>query len=144
MDSLATAFPFKDPVPRIVAVEVSEQGRAVSISFNVVDDITKDGDRAVFVFEFSSAWLHAASPLLCNKDYSRKTNFYLDHNYGQSCVTRANPVKNGLILCFESNVTGKGTYTMKDTFPACFLFACLLYTSPSPRDQRGSRMPSSA
>ena len=24
------------------------------------------------------------------------------------------------------------------------MFACLLYTSPSPRDQRGSRMPSSA
>ena len=24
------------------------------------------------------------------------------------------------------------------------LIACLLYTSPSPRDQRGSRMPSSA
>ena len=24
------------------------------------------------------------------------------------------------------------------------LWACLLYTSPSPRDQRGSRMPSSA
>ena len=28
---------------------------------------------------------------------------------------------------------------------ACILFdPCLLYTSPSPRDQRGSRMPSSA
>ena len=25
-----------------------------------------------------------------------------------------------------------------------YLFNCLLYTSPSPRDQRGSRMPSSA
>ena len=25
-----------------------------------------------------------------------------------------------------------------------FLVTCLLYTSPSPRDQRGSRMPSSA
>ena len=25
-----------------------------------------------------------------------------------------------------------------------FLHSCLLYTSPSPRDQRGSRMPSSA
>ena len=24
------------------------------------------------------------------------------------------------------------------------IFVCLLYTSPSPRDQRGSRMPSSA
>ena len=27
---------------------------------------------------------------------------------------------------------------------AIYTFACLLYTSPSPRDQRGSRMPSSA
>ena len=26
----------------------------------------------------------------------------------------------------------------------CLAYACLLYTSPSPRDQRGSRMPSSA
>ena len=26
----------------------------------------------------------------------------------------------------------------------CLLLTCLLYTSPSPRDQRGSRMPSSA
>ena len=26
----------------------------------------------------------------------------------------------------------------------CLSCACLLYTSPSPRDQRGSRMPSSA
>ena len=25
-----------------------------------------------------------------------------------------------------------------------YLYGCLLYTSPSPRDQRGSRMPSSA
>ena len=28
--------------------------------------------------------------------------------------------------------------------PVLILFICLLYTSPSPRDQRGSRMPSSA
>ena len=28
--------------------------------------------------------------------------------------------------------------------PACFFLVCLLYTSPSPRDQRGARMPSSA
>ena len=26
----------------------------------------------------------------------------------------------------------------------CHMMTCLLYTSPSPRDQRGSRMPSSA
>ena len=28
--------------------------------------------------------------------------------------------------------------------PDAIVFFCLLYTSPSPRDQRGSRMPSSA
>ena len=28
--------------------------------------------------------------------------------------------------------------------PASRVYVCLLYTSPSPRDQRGSRMPSSA
>ena len=29
-------------------------------------------------------------------------------------------------------------------YPADYGYICLLYTSPSPRDQRGSRMPSSA
>ena len=33
------------------------------------------------------------------------------------------------------------TSSMKVSFVMCI---CLLYTSPSPRDQRGSRMPSSA
>ena len=31
-----------------------------------------------------------------------------------------------------------------DYFPLSVNYHCLLYTSPSPRDQRGSRMPSSA
>ena len=38
-------------------------------------------------------------------------------------------------------------HTIKDgdkTFKVRMLPSCLLYTSPSPRDQRGSRMPSSA
>ena len=30
------------------------------------------------------------------------------------------------------------------TLSPCHMCSCLLYTSPSPRDQRGSRMPSSA
>ena len=36
-----------------------------------------------------------------------------------------------------------GTATFPSNIPAKFA-TCLLYTSPSPRDQRGSRMPSSA
>ena len=44
------------------------------------------------------------------------------------------------------NIEGEGAATTSASLNAVFssLAACLLYTSPSPRDQRGSRMPSSA
>ena len=35
-------------------------------------------------------------------------------------------------------------YMLRVAIPYGTLSSCLLYTSPSPRDQRGSRMPSSA
>ena len=40
----------------------------------------------------------------------------------------------------------RGHYPLKDlpSPDAVHRYLCLLYTSPSPRDQRGSRMPSSA
>ena len=41
---------------------------------------------------------------------------------------------------FSIDIAGRCIYGVADT-P---LFPCLLYTSPSPRDQRGYRMPSSA
>ena len=37
-----------------------------------------------------------------------------------------------------------GNYFVEDLVPGDYYVSCLLYTSPSPRDQRGSRMPSSA
>ena len=41
--------------------------------------------------------------------------------------------------------TGISSDAMREAFGTfAQSFACLLYTSPSPRDQRGSRMPSSA
>ena len=51
---------------------------------------------------------------------------------------------------FSGTLTAKEALdTIKDVFQASdinaeFFSVCLLYTSPSPRDQRGSRMPSSA
>ena len=47
----------------------------------------------------------------------------------------------------DSNISEKSTKVIKDnirTLNDTFSGTCLLYTSPSPRDQRGSRMPSSA
>ena len=47
----------------------------------------------------------------------------------------------GLLLALPA-LRVKGPYLAMITI--AFSFICLLYTSPSPRDQRGSRMPSSA
>ena len=41
----------------------------------------------------------------------------------------------------ERKVDGKYVWPIYDSYD---IYICLLYTSPSPRDQRGSRMPSSA
>ena len=45
-----------------------------------------------------------------------------------------------------SSVKNTPAQLAKDLFNdrICSAYVCLLYTSPSPRDQRGSRMPSSA
>ena len=56
------------------------------------------------------------------------------------------------IINVKQEVPGVGTMNQKVGFVSMLLSAtgmglvgtCLLYTSPSPRDQRGSRMPSSA
>ena len=41
-------------------------------------------------------------------------------------------------------LAGFGTFSLRDKSERIGRNPCLLYTSPSPRDQRGSRMPSSA
>ena len=53
------------------------------------------------------------------------------------------------IICFVwgyNFLKGKNVFTTKRDYYAFYehVHGCLLYTSPSPRDQRGSRMPSSA
>ena len=47
---------------------------------------------------------------------------------------------------FRSHVSGQIKINLQESIDRKFLrfMGCLLYTSPSPRDQRGSRMPSSA
>ena len=55
----------------------------------------------------------------------------------------SNFVKRLFLPMLDATVIYVGMYYLKD-FWATFFYGCLLYTSPSPRDQRGSRMPSSA
>ena len=52
---------------------------------------------------------------------------------------------NGPIGVFENDAFAQGTKCLSEAISKSEAFSfCLLYTSPSPRDQRGSRMPSSA
>ena len=49
------------------------------------------------------------------------------------------------VKIFTNSARGVGQLAIRlASFDALVLIRCLLYTSPSPRDQRGSRMPSSA
>ena len=54
-------------------------------------------------------------------------------------------ISNGIALAFVSYALIKlFTGKFSTTSPAIWVIACLLYTSPSPRDRQKSRMPSSA
>jgi len=48
------------------------------------------------------------------------------------------------VMATQNPIEQEGTYPLPEAQLDRFMFNCLLYTSPSPRDQRGSRMPSSA
>ena len=74
----------------------------------------------------------------------------LNKEYGTQVVAGTNPKKAGTdvegIPIFATVAEAKeatGATASCVFVPAPFV-NCLLYTSPSPRDQRGSRMPSSA
>ena len=51
--------------------------------------------------------------------------------------------ESGLVRCIKRAYKSAG-YAVAAEGDCMTIYTCLLYTSPSPRDQRGSRMPSSA
>ena len=59
---------------------------------------------------------------------------------GQLDTSRPTRIRSGVYESTENPPTGENLRAAIDSV----LKGCLLYTSPSPRDQRGSRMPSSA
>ena len=91
---------------------------------------------------------HGASPNLSNQ---RRAGFAIRYMPGTSIFDRNMKVGSGqddvqtdlgqraLFLVRGEDKTGKNDFTIGHDG-----MTCLLYTSPSPRDQRGSRMPSSA
>ena len=63
-----------------------------------------------------------------------------------SMIAVETPVENALVLHprFGNDRAADADYDLEEAVGLAEALGCLLYTSPSPRDQRGSRMPSSA
>ena len=59
-----------------------------------------------------------------------------------SALTSILVISASLVGCMGESEEKEDIAVVDDSFGA--FSVCLLYTSPSPRDQRGSRMPSSA
>ena len=59
------------------------------------------------------------------------------------CIAGLEKIDSGDVLFNDENITNDQPASRDVTF-VFQQYSCLLYTSPSPRDQRGSRMPSSA
>ena len=62
---------------------------------------------------------------------------------GDFGLTLIDVVNNTVIIDWNRG-SNSGGPTLSNSAPQDVVIICLLYTSPSPRDQRGSRMPSSA
>ena len=57
----------------------------------------------------------------------------------------SNEIKSSIIGFGGASISGEGAgYGFGHIAEEDAIYFCLLYTSPSPRDQRGTRMPSSA
>ena len=117
----------------------------------------------LFRLQFAAALLMlvclSGSPIAAQQDLSKKQLEHADYDLwntmGQSSISRDGKwalfsVQNGA-SDGEATLTIRGLdkdkqYTIERGSGARFTWDsnCLLYTSPSPRDQRGSRMPSSA
>ena len=77
--------------------------------------------------------------LLTINSFAERSFFTYNHKVGKhSTITRSSTE-------LECEIA-EGEWNKGENFNACSAECryCLLYTSPSPRDQRGSRMPSSA
>ena len=98
-----------------------------TIIYDGVDVFDRDG-------LFSSDSVQIAQDFLDNTPSSLSIN---NRSYSLE-----NIFENSSYIITISNVSySLDIVTTEDNFMCC---SCLLYTSPSPRDQRGSRMPSSA
>ena len=129
--SLARAVLRANPDAHIIAIAHNEKTRQAALeldlcskAFASIHDIPKDCD-----------WVILSAPVNINIAQIDKI---INHIGPNTLITDLGSTKEKI-----ANYVAAHHPEFKRFIPA-HPMACLLYTSPSPRDQRGSRMPSSA
>ena len=112
----------KTATPQPTGLTVHNQSRVLDVAFD-------DGSEFALPFEYLRVYSPSAE--------------VQGHGKGQETLQL------GKRLVGITGLEPVGNYAVQPTFSdghnsGLYTWACLLYTSPSPRDQRGSRMPSSA
>ena len=120
---------------------------SISITLNGQETKTETQTKRpdlVLVFTKTEGYRHEsiATGVKTLRELGRKNNFIVLRTESEEDFTAEN-LANYQAVVFLST-TGDVLNEDEQTAFENYIKSCLLYTSPSPRDQRGSRMPSSA
>ena len=126
------ASQFEDDPPAIVFCTAYDQYAIDAFKANASDYLLKP---------VSVADIEGAIKRACRVSQLSKADYQGDANY--LSIKHTNYVEK-LSLSKVNYFRSEGKYVVAGLVGGEEVFICLLYTSPSPRDQRGSRMPSSA
>ena len=99
--------------------------------------------KAQFAFDKNGSPIESFQRLI-KKEVERQTDIWADRTAEANALMRDDEFFNLAEMCFAESYVVLGFTSDSEDETGKKLYFCLLYTSPSPRDQRGSRMPSSA
>ena len=137
------------------ATAIPENYGGLGLGYYELAVIAEELGRAVAPIPFSSSVYLATEALLAFGSEAQKERWLpqlasgeciatLAHAEGPGQTTAASLVSENKSLSWPSSVDSIPTCEDQEDHVAMSTTACLLYTSPSPRDKRQSRMPSSA
>ena len=131
----------EDSAEVIITTESVAEGAMIDVSWTASIDV--DEDSVAYGFLLFNGPYSVETPVLYTAEVGM-TQLMIPHS---SAIALLETAGFQSITCdwLVFATDGQDT-TMSDEIRTLFIDArpCLLYTSPSPRDQRGSRMPSSA
>ena len=121
-------------------------GITPAISQQAVVDLENDPPTWIIVQDYQESDFQHLRP----NDFANQSTWKPIYDYIQAAFTLVRTIDDAHVYHLKESPFSAASPTAPpqavpgESCPTSFCYPCLLYTSPSPRDQRGSRMPSSA